>query len=186
MLRGERIGMKHEPRSSAVSGSGRLIVMGRVRGAYGVQGWVKVEPFTESVEALGEFGEWWLRQGADWQRVAVEEWAPHGPHLVARLSCCPDREAAAALRGTDVAVPRELLPATADNEFYQADLIGLEVLNRAGERLGRIENMFGNGAHEVMRVRWDGGERLIPFIPAVVESVDLEAGEIRVDWGADW
>jgi len=160
--------------------------MGRVRGPYGVKGWIKVEPYTERVEALGQFGEWWLGRDSRWQRVSVAEWSVHGAHIVARLAVCPDREAAAALRGLEVSVPREALPATAENEFYQADLIGFEVVNRAGERLGRLERLFGNGAHEVASVRWQGGERLIPFVAPVLERIDLDAGEIHVDWGADW
>jgi 16S rRNA processing protein RimM len=85
-----------------------------------------------------------------------------------------------------IAVPREALPAVADNEFYAADLIGLEVVNRAGERLGRVERLFGNGAHDVASVRSQGGERLIPFVAPVLDRIDLDAGEIHVDWGADW
>jgi 16S rRNA processing protein RimM len=167
--------------------SARLITLGRVRGAYGVKGWIKIEPYTEEVQALGGFGEWWVgRRDAGWQRAAVAEWSVHGPHLVARLEGCADRAAAAALRGSDVAVPREALPPTAPDEFYQADLVGLEVVNRAGERLGRVQSLFGNGAHDVASVRWDGGERLIPFVSPVLERIDLNAGEIHVDWGADW
>jgi 16S rRNA processing protein RimM len=163
-----------------------LIVMGRVQGPYGVKGWIKVEPYTERAQALGHFGEWWLRRENGWERMALAEWAPHGPHIVARLADFSDRDTAAALRGAEIAVPREALPPTAENEFYQADLIGLEVLNRTGDRLGRVERIFGNAAHEVMSLRWEGGERLIPFVAPVVDGIDLEARVIHVDWGADW
>jgi 16S rRNA processing protein RimM len=85
-----------------------------------------------------------------------------------------------------VAVPRESLPPTRENEFYQADLIGLEVRNMDGERLGTVAGMFSNGAHDVMRLAGDEGERLLPFIEQVVREVDIGAGRIRVDWGKDW
>jgi 16S rRNA processing protein RimM len=164
----------------------RLVTLGRVRGPYGVKGWVRIEPYTERVETLGGFDAWWLGRDGGWQRSPVAEWAVHGAHIVARLEGFQDREAAAALRGAEVAVPREALPGTAGNEFYEVDLIGLEVVNRAGERLGRVERLFGNGAHEVASVRWQGGERLIPFVAPVLERIDLDGGEIHVDWDASW
>ena len=85
-----------------------------------------------------------------------------------------------------MAVPRESLPPTRENEFYQADLIGLEVRNMDDERLGTVAELYSNGAHDVMRVSGDEGERLLPFIDQVVREVDICAGRILVDWGKDW
>ena len=85
-----------------------------------------------------------------------------------------------------MAVPRESLPPTRESEFYQADLVGLEVRNMDDERLGSVAELFSNGAHEVMRLTGDEGERLLPFIEQVVREVDIGAGCIRVDWGKDW
>ena len=85
-----------------------------------------------------------------------------------------------------MAVLRESLPPTRENEFYQADLIGLEVRNMDDERLGIVAGLFSNGTHEVMRVAADEGERLVPFIDQVVREVDIGAGRILVDWGKDW
>jgi 16S rRNA processing protein RimM len=168
----------------------RMIVMGRITGPFGVRGWVKVQTFTGEPGSLGRFPQWYLGGTGEWRQAGVEDWEVHGDHMVAKLSGCPDREAAAALRGSEIAVPRESLPATAENEFYQADLLGLEVVNRSDERLGRVDRIFSNGAHDIMAVRASGGEatgeRLIPFIPQVVDRVDVAAGEIRVDWGLDW
>lgn len=160
--------------------------MGRVLGPYGVKGWIKIEPYTERPDNLARYAEWWLHLRGNWREAKVAEIAVHGARIVARVAGCADREAAARYAGAEIAVKRESLPATAPDEIYQADLIGLEVVNRSGERLGRIEAVFNNGAHEVLRVRWDGGERLLPFIANVVERVDLDAGAVRVDWGADW
>ena len=99
---------------------------------------------------------------------------------------CDSPEAAAAYRGLDVALPRESLPPTRENEFYQADLIGLEVRNMDDVPLGIVAGLFSNGAHDVMRLAGDEGERLLPFIEQVVREVDIGAGRIRVDWGKDW
>ena len=79
-----------------------------------------------------------------------------------------------------------MLPQTPEGEFYQADLIGLAVQNEGGEQLGRVSGMFSNGGHDVLQVRQEGGERLLPFVPTVVKGVDLAAGLIHVDWQSDW
>lgn len=162
------------------------VVMGRVLTPFGVRGWVKVEPFTEQPEALARYACWWLSMAGEWSKVEVAEWARHGARLVARFEGCGTPEQAARYRGSEIAVPREALPEPGENEFYRADLIGLRVVNRAGEELGRIEAMLDNGAHPVLRVAREGGERLLPWVGGVVEHIDLEAGEIQVDWDADW
>jgi len=83
-------------------------------------------------------------------------------------------------------VPRAALPAPAPGEFYWADLVGLEVVNAAGEALGRVQGVFSTGANDVLRVGAGKGERLLPFVAAVVKKVDLAARRIEVDWGLDW
>lgn len=165
----------------------KLIVMGRVIAPFGVKGWIKIEPFTEAADSLGQFPSWWIGRGEDWREFQLAESARHGSALVARLAGCEDRDAAAKFRGTEVAVPREALPPSGEDEFYQADLIGMEVRNLEDERLGSVAGFLRSGAHHpVMRLASDEGERLLPFIPSVVKLVDTEAGRILVDWGKDW
>lgn len=160
--------------------------MGRVVGTWGVKGWVKVQPYTETVAALGDHDRWWVGRGADLQEMALCDSAVHGATLVAQLAGIDDREAALRLKGCEVAVPRAALPAVAEGEYYWTDLIGLAVVNEQGEMLGRVAGHFSNGAHDVMRVERDGPERLIPFVDAVIREVDLSGRRITVDWGADW
>lgn len=166
-----------------------LVLVGRVLAPFGVKGWVKVEPFTESPESLRAFGEWRLGRGDPsdaWQLARVAESATHSGNVVARFNGCEDRDAALAFRGMGIAVPREMLPAAKPGEFYQSDLVGLQVMNEQGEELGRVAGLFSNGAHEILRVRHDGGERLLPFVAAIVRGVDAAAGVVRVDWQSDW
>lgn len=178
-----------------------LVIMGRILGAFGIRGWVKVATFTEQIDTLCDYPQWWLRGGVltggakaaeEWRSVEVTESKAHGGHVVALLATCADRTAAEMMRGAQIAVRRDSLPALADGEYYQSDLIGLEVLNTRGERLGKLVEIFGAGAHEVMRVvaAEDGSgkphERLIPFVPQIARAVDVEAGEIRVDWELEW
>src|SRR5262249_16603250 len=75
---------------------------------------------------------------------------------------------------------------TAEHEFYQADVIGFEVVNAKGEVLGRVKEFFSAGAHDVMRVEHKGGERLLPVAGDVIRRIDLAAGKVEVEWGADW
>src|SRR5919198_717538 len=139
--------------------------MGRVAGAYGVRGWIKVErPQT----GLAQCGQWWINA----TRYAVAESRTHSGTLLARLEGMPSREAAARLKGAPVLVERDLLPAPQEGHYYLADLVGLEVVNEQGERLGVVKRMFWNGAQDVMEV--EGGKtRLLPWVAAVVRNVDL-------------
>lgn len=160
--------------------------MGRVAGAFGVQGWVRIHPYSEQPEALTGYGQWLIGQEPSWQSIEVMECEVHGRMVVARLRGVEDRDAAALLRGREIAVPRASLPPAAEGEFYWSDLIGLEVLNGVGEALGAVAEVFSNGAHEVLRVRQGTAERLIPFVPAYVQEVQLESRRIVVDWQRDW
>ena len=167
----------------------RLLLVGRILAPYGVKGWVKIEPYTQSAESLRQFDGWRVGKGdpdGGWRGVTVAESALHSGNIVARFEGCEDRDAALKFRGMGVAVSRSLLPETKENEFYQADLIGLAVVNEAETELGKVSGLFSNGGHDVLRVRHESGERLLPFVPTVVKSVDLGAGVIRVDWGSDW
>jgi 16S rRNA processing protein RimM len=86
-----------------------------------------------------------------------------------------------------VGAPRDALPTTDEDEFYWADLIGLEVINAAGERSGQGCRVDRNRRQcRVARVGDDNTERLLPFVAAVVLAVEKEAGLIRVEWGSDW
>ena len=96
-----------------------------------------------------------------------------------------DRSAADALRGARIFVSRGSFPSVGDDEFYWVDLIGLQVLNRDGELLGEVSGLIDNGVHSVLQVQGES-ERLIPFVAAYIDSVDLKARQIRVDWGLDY
>jgi 16S rRNA processing protein RimM len=162
-----------------------MVVMGRISAPFGVKGWVKVQPNTAAARNLLAYKTWWLEGDGDWRSIAVSEARVHGTAVVARLEGCEDRDAAAALRGKHVAVPRAALPGTRSGEYYWADLIGLAVVNGAGQALGRIAGLLRTGANDVLVVAGER-ERLIPFIADVIREVDLAAGVMRVEWDADF
>ena len=159
--------------------------MGRIAAPFGIRGWVKIQSFTEEFDGLLDYPVWHLGRGEQWREVAVLEAEVHSKGLVVRLNGCNDRDAAAALKGMEVAVPREALPETDENEYYWADLIGLEVVNAQGETLGKISEVLETGANDVLVVAGER-ERLIPFIKQVVLKVDPAAGRVSVEWGADY
>ena len=163
-----------------------LVVMGRVVGPYGIKGWLKIQPFSESLEALCGYSTWWVTKAGQTREIAVLQAKVHGATVIAQVEGLENPEAAALLKGAEVAVSRELLPATQAGEYYWSDLMGLEVVNEQEEMLGRVAGHLSTGAHDVMRVVDGKTERLLPFVEAVIRKVDLAARRIRVDWGADW
>jgi len=165
-----------------MTGPGAMVPLGRVGGPYGVRGWVRVASATEPPEGILDYAPWHLEVRGAWQQREVEEGRLHGTGLVVRFAGCSDRDQAAALAGATIAVPRDALAPLDEDEYYWADLVGLEVVTTAGEPLGVIDHLLETGANDVLVVRGDR-ERLIPFTPghAVVE-VDLERRRLTVAW----
>jgi len=160
--------------------------MGRVMAPWGVKGALKIEPFGSGSGSLCKYSAWWVGKPGKLSEVAVAECRAHGAYLVARFRGCDSPEKAGAYRGAEVALKRGDLPEPAEHEFYQVDLIGLEVVNERGERLGRVAGFITTGANDVMRVAHESGERLVPATAEVIRKVDLATGTVEVDWGADW
>jgi 16S rRNA processing protein RimM len=168
-----------------------FVVLGKIVGAYGLQGWVRVHAFADDPQAWSRIPIWWLGQEnsppQSWREVALKQSRLHLDALVVQLDGVADRDAAEALKGTLVGAPREVLPAASKDEYYWADLIGLDVVNAREQALGKVESLIETGANDVLCVRdGDGKEHLLPFVGAVVLDVDLAAKRIRVEWEADW
>ena len=163
--------------------------MGRVTASFGVKGWIKVYTLTAETGNLQDYPVWWLGHDNNWREIRVVDARVHGSVLVAQLEGIVDRDAALALKGLEIAVPREQLPGAAEHEYYWADLIGLRVVNTEQHDFGRVVRMLQTGANDVMVVE-DANtkvrETLIPFTAGVIRQVDLNAGEISVDWGKDY
>ena len=164
-----------------------MIIMGRVVGAQGILGWVKLKTYTESVDSLADYPVWWLGdEKHSWSEVNVQSCSVHGTNLVAKFADSNDRSAAEKYRSLLVAVPRSSLPQQRKDEYYWSDLIGLEVVNVAGESLGTVDNLMDTGSNQVLCVQGGNGEVLIPFIASAIKQVSLAEKVIRVDWAADW
>jgi 16S rRNA processing protein RimM len=168
--------------------SGRRVLLGRIVGVHGVRGAVKLESFTEPRLAIFDYKPWLLEYGPDrFEKIAEPRGHAQGKGIVATLPGVDDRDVAAGLIGAQIFIPRDALPEPEAGEVYQADLEGLQVLNTAGEPLGKVSHLFDNGAHDVLVARDETGrQRLIPYVfGRFVKSVDLDAGCIVVDWDKD-
>ena len=164
----------------------RPVVMGHVVSAFGVRGWLKIRPFTERPGSLLEHRTWWVgKDGIDWRPMVLEEGNVNGVVVVAKLAGIESPEAAARFRQYDIAVDRCDLPPHQEGEYYWSDLIGLDVVNTAGESLGCVDHLMDNGAQSVLVLKGDR-ERLIPFVPQFVIDVDLARRLITLDWGLDY
>ena len=166
------------------------VTLGKIAGVFGVQGWLKVKSYADPQRNLLRYKRWYLK-GAVEREVRVLQGREQGPGLVVQLGdesgkAIEDRDVAAQLTGSEIEVPRAELPKLKRGEFYWMDFIGLEVRNVEGAVLGKVEYVTDNGAQAVLAL---GGERerLIPFVRGpIVQSVDLKAGRIVVDWSPDW
>lgn len=164
----------------------RRIVVGRVSGLFGVRGWVKIQSHTRPADNLLDFEALEAGGEGDWRPLRMVEARRHGKTLIGRMEGYEDRDRAAELVGKDLAVRRHQLPETVPGELYWVDLIGLEVINLRGQRLGRVRELVETGAEDVLVLESDR-ERLVPFSRGrVVREVDLDAGRILVDWELDY
>lgn len=130
---------------------------------------------------------WYLQQrDGGWQEFSLLEGRQQGKGVVAHLQDCEDRDQAHALMGREIGIRRDQLPATAPGEYYWSDLQGLKVITLEGDALGTVDHLIETGANDVLVVKGER-ERLIPFISEqVIVAVDLDAGEIQVDWDKDF
>jgi 16S rRNA processing protein RimM len=162
-----------------------MVIMGRIVAPYDIYGWLKIQPDTEMLDGLLDYPDWWLGREGQWQKYEVETARVHSNTLLVKLKGVTDRDAAFALKGRQVAVPREQLPEPEENAYYWSDLIGLQVKNLQDVDLGKVAELFETGANDVMVVKGER-ERLLPFIAQVVLDVNLDAGTMLVDWDAEF
>lgn len=164
-----------------------MVIMGRVAAAFGIRGWVKIQPFSEFVDSLLDYKTWYVgHENGPWRKVDVVQAETHDKTLAVQFPDCPDRNAAEKLKGLLIAVPRSSLPEQVEGEYYWADLIGMSVVNQAGETLGTVVELLETGANDVLIVRGNGPDVLIPFLDSVIGPVDLAAKTIQVNWSADF
>lgn len=164
----------------------RLLTVGRIVGIHGVDGWVKLESWTEPRLRIFSYRPWRVSLSGSEFEVATAQGHEQGKGMVAKLPGCDDRDAAAKLIGATIQVPRSALPRPKRGEYYWTDLEGLAVVTVEGVDLGKVSHLFATGANDVLVVCGEC-ERLIPFvIGQFVKEVDLKVGRITVDWDPEF
>ena len=175
------------------------VEVGRIVDAWGIRGGFRVQPYSASPEALFSCREWFLlppeRGAAGFSAVralSVRNAREHGGGVVAHAAGVADRSAAEALRGARVFVARSSFPTPAEDEYYWVDLLGLAVVNREGIALGTVRELLSTGPQTVLVIEAPAEpgekprERMIPFVSAFIDTVDLAGRCIRVDWSPDY
>ncbi len=180
------------------------IEVGRIGDAWGIKGWFRVLPFSADPEALFSSKRWFLQPSeraaalpgkaeapfTGTVRLAIKEAKEHSDSVVATAHEIADRTAAEALKGSRVFVPRSSFPSTTEDEYYWVDLIGLPVVNREGVALGTVRDLMSTGPQTVLVLDYEADgkpqERLIPFVGAFIDKVDLPGRLITVDWQPDY
>ncbi|HEV7716699.1 MAG TPA: ribosome maturation factor RimM [Steroidobacteraceae bacterium] len=161
--------------------------LGRIGSPYGIKGWVHVQSFTDPPERLLKYRAWTLQVAkASPTVVNVLEGRVQGAGLVARFEGIEERDGAARWQGAIISVDRSVLPKLRKREFYQADLVGLNVANNEGVQLGSIVHFVETPGGTSMVVRNAAGrEHWVPATREHLAKVDLAAGQVVVDWPAE-
>ena len=173
------------------------IEVGRIADAWGIKGWFKILPYSASPEALFSSKRWYLQPAEKGPKVfdgtvlmRIKEAREHSDTVVASSHEVPDRTAAESLRGARIFVSRASFPTPDADEYYWVDLLGLDVVNREGLPLGQVKDLMATGPQTVLVLAFeqDGKpqERMIPFVSAYIDTVDVAGGRITADWQPDY
>ncbi len=173
------------------------VEVGRIADAWGVKGWFKVLPFSADAEVLLSSKRWFLQPSERGARtftgtvlMPVKQAREHSGSIVATAEAIADRNAAEALKGARIFVARAEFPKAAEDEYYWVDLLGLDVVNREGVALGQVKDLMSTGPQTVLVIAYEEEgkalERMIPFVSAYVDKVELSERRIKVDWQTDY
>lgn len=173
------------------------IEVGRIADAWGIKGWFKVLPYSASPEALFSSKRWFLQPAERGAKtfsgtvlLKIKEAKEHSDSVVATSAEVPDRHTAELLKGARIFVSRASFPTPENDEYYWVDLIGLDVVNREGVALGAVRELLHTGPQTVLVLAYEeegkAKERMIPFVSAYIDTVDLAGRRITADWQPDY
>lgn len=162
------------------------VAMGYIKGVFGIKGWLKIAANTEYADSLLDYPKWRLNKDGRILHVEVESGKLAGGELQVKLAGYDDRDQAFALRGYTIEIERSEFAEEAEDEYYWADLVGMQTVNREGICLGTVSKLLETGAHDVLVVDGSYGQKLIPFVSRYIDTVDKNARTITADWGTDY
>lgn len=161
-----------------------FVTVGKIGATYGIQGWLKIQTYTEFGASILEYKPWYLNRphSAEWQEVTIEDGRSHGKGVIVKFPEFHNPEDAKILTGCLIAVKRSQLPSLEKNEYYWSDLIGLTVIDLQGQTLGIVDYLMETGSNDVLVIK-NGKEHAIPFLlDKVIKEINLEKKTIIVDW----
>ncbi len=173
--------------SASVTADSRWVTLGCLGKTHGLQGWMWVRSDCDPADAIFDYQPLHARQGKQLLPIRWEKSQLHAKGMIAKIKGIDTPEQAKAWVSALLEVPRDALPDAGKDCWYWADLVGLSVISTDGLEFGLVDHLFDTGGGAIMSVRADGKEHLIPFImDQVVQSVDIEAKRITVDWDPDF
>ncbi len=161
-----------------------LVLIGRITGAHGIKGEVKLQSFAAEPEAIASYGP--LRTGRD-ETIKIDRLRPQKQGFIATLKGVGDRNRAEALSGAELYIDRASLPAPGEDESYIHDLVGLSVVSRDGSAFGKVADVVNYGAGDLLDIARAGAANLlVPFSDAFVPDVDVAKGRLTIDLPEDY
>ncbi|MGL9769526.1 MAG: ribosome maturation factor RimM [Sodalis sp. (in: enterobacteria)] len=165
------------------------IVVGKIRSAHGVYGWLKVFSSTETPERIFDYQPWFIKRVAECQPIRLKKWKRHNQDLIIKIKDIEDREAARLLANCEIVVEASQFPNLDEGEYYWKDLLGCQLITLKGYQLGEVIDLIETGSNDILVVKTDLKdafgiqERLIPFLNGqVIKNIDLTIHVIEVDW----
>lgn len=175
-----------KPTVTVVNTATDVVVMARIAAPFGIKGWLKLQTFTETPDSLDAYASWLVKGPKGWEEFELEDFAVNVKAVVAKFKGIDDRTAAEKLAKRDIGIPRDALDVLDDGENYWIDLIGCEVVDALGKKLGHIDSLMETGANDVLVVKNGPEEQLIPYIDSVIVKVDQATKVVTVDWSGDY
>lgn len=170
-----------------------LVVLGKFGAVYGINGWLKVNSYTDVPEGIFDYTPWQIQLQGNWRQVQISSKKRHGNGLIVKLAEVSDRDQAQLYVNADIAVERSVLPQLAEGDYYWRDLMGMAVVNEDGYHLGEVVDMMETGSNDVLVVKANKSdafgktERLLPFLTdSVIKEVNNAERRILVDWDPDF
>ncbi len=165
-----------------------MVVVGRVGSPHGVRGWLKLFSYTQPTDHILQYSHWFIQKHDGWEPVDMAtlsiDSGNNGHYIRIKFAACNSPEAARLYTNLLIGVTRDQLPVLSKGDYYWSDLEGLTVINHEGILFGQVSHLFSTGANDVLVVKGDR-ERLLPYINDVILEVDLDKGQIKVNWDAD-
>lgn len=162
------------------------ITIAKIGAPHGVHGDLKLHVFCQDQDDITHFKIIYILIDHQWQPLSGCQIKGQSGQYFIRFDDCHDRDYARQYTNSELAIERSALPSLAEDEYYQADLIGLSVTNKQGEYFGVIDSFLETGANDVLVIKNKQSESLIPCLDHVIISIDLTAKEMVVDWGKDY